>query len=299
MDIKNENIIIDPEKTSNERKKDNNSIGSNIIKEKENVIFEENRYDWSYFDSIRCINLVSRDDRYEHCQEIFKKYDIPVEFYRTEKNKEDPWRGCFESHINIISEAVDKGCSNILIFEDDIVPNNRALDPKSLNTAIEFMQNNTEWDIFYFGARPIIELHTTSRIDPKSRIQKVRSSCTHAYILSRRMMEKMYKMKYAEAEIDAIYLRNRKAYTIYPSFFQQGAFDSDINGVGFVGKDYAMQAIESYSYYVNFPLVSLILLLLVLIILLLLANVNILYILVIIIILIILIILSPPQVTTQ
>ena len=75
---------------------------------------------WDFFDGhIRCINLLSREDRYEESQLLFKKYNIPVRYYRTRKNI-SAQRGCFESHIKVIKEAYVSGAERVLIFEDDI-----------------------------------------------------------------------------------------------------------------------------------------------------------------------------------
>jgi len=250
---------------------------------------------WSYFDAIRCINLVTRQDRLDLCSKVFQKYDIPVKYYHPQKHPTNPTQGCFESHINLISEAYDQGCQNILIFEDDIIDNSKIITLDALYLAIDFMKKNNTWDLFFLGSRPIIEMNSIKRIKKGNgaSIIKLKSTCCHAYILSRRMMEKMYRMKYAGAEIDYIYIRNRDSYAIYPSFFYQRESDSDLGGVGFIGKNYAMSALETYAYYVNVPLVIIIPLMLILIILLLLAEVNIFVILIIIIALLIVISFAP------
>ena len=64
--------------------------------------------DWSFFDKIYCINLYECEDRYNHIQNISKKYNMNVQFYRTHRNKNGA-EGCFNSHIEIIKEDIEFG----------------------------------------------------------------------------------------------------------------------------------------------------------------------------------------------
>ena len=46
--------------------------------------------------------------------------NLNFEFLLVEKNTEDPVKGCLESHITCIKDAINNDYENILIMEDDI-----------------------------------------------------------------------------------------------------------------------------------------------------------------------------------
>ena len=74
--------------------------------------FEHNCNPWMYFDSIRCINLRERKDRYEQASEVFKKLKIPVEWFLTDRHPNGGMQGCFESHLSCIKQAYESGAEN-------------------------------------------------------------------------------------------------------------------------------------------------------------------------------------------
>nr|QBK91394.1 MAG: glycosyltransferase family 25 LPS biosynthesis protein [Pithovirus LCPAC302] len=214
---------------------------------------------WNYFDCIRCINLVSRPDRYSNSKKIFDKYYIPVEYYKTEKHKKGGEYGCFKSHINVIREAYYNGDKNILVFEDDII-STEYLTPKYLETAIDFMENE-KWDIFYLGALPNINFYRSKRTRYKG-IYKLKGICTHAYVLNRKAMKRLIGLKYNGTPIDYYYIRNfDRCFAIYPTMFNQGLSESDLRDNWWykytdknrVTKFY--RCIEWYAYYINYPIV--------------------------------------------
>src|SRR5579863_4551045 len=76
---------------------------------------------WAFFDSVRIINLFSRLDRYEAAKEECTKIGLSskAKFHLAYKDEEDNKRGCFKSHIDVISDAYRRGDGTCLIFEDD------------------------------------------------------------------------------------------------------------------------------------------------------------------------------------
>lgn len=222
---------------------------------------------WEFFDSIRCINLVSRPDRYEIANSLFHERQIPVEFYKAVKHPNGGLQGCFESHVNVIREAYEAGCENVLIFEDDLVTTSK-FDESLLAEAIDFMKANNDWDLFYLGAFPEIKHHKTSRLTGDEResfpnIYKLHSLCGHAYVVSRRFMEKFKDAQFTGIPLDYIYVENNHSYAVYPSLFAQGASVSDNNGNVAMGsfnidtmpkvKQTFFRAMEMYGYHVNAP----------------------------------------------
>lgn len=208
---------------------------------------------WEFFDEIRCINLITRDDRYQEASQIFNKHSIPVNFFRTHKHPNGGIQGCFESHISIIRDAYLRGLKTVLIFEDDVIDSSY-LTYKNLQRAIDFMESNQRWELFYLGTHPDIRKYTIK--DVGNGIYKMHSICTHAYVVHRRLMKKLYKMKFSGTAIDYLYVNNNRAYGIYPSLFYQRCSPSDISGdiTSIIPvKHWWFRGVEIYAKYVNLP----------------------------------------------
>lgn len=93
------------------------------------------------FDKIVCINLVNRPDKRKEIQKRFDKLGIKVEWYTAVKygfsqnattafntsglgkfNAQQPNEfGCALSHYSVIKQALEEGCNNIFVFEDDVL----------------------------------------------------------------------------------------------------------------------------------------------------------------------------------
>lgn len=236
-----------------------------LIVFKRSVMISPN-FDWSFFDSIRCINLYTRPDRYNQAKEVFRKYNIPVDFYQTHKHPNGGKQGCFESHLAVIRNAYDQGCSTVLIFEDDLMGGS-SLTPQNLANVVEFMRTNSDWDLFYFGIYPDYCHRRMRHI--QGNIYHLHSLLGHAYVVSRRMMAKMYNWKYTGQSPDDIYYQNDHAYAFCPSLFYQNGSSTDIEGHDANNSRFRYmkyRAVEIYAQYVNIPLVLLLPVLLLLII---------------------------------
>jgi glycosyl transferase family 25 len=227
---------------------------------------------WDFFDGhIRCINLKSRPDRYKSSKKIFDRYHIPANYYLTTKHPNGGEQGCFESHIDIIREAYDDGAERVLIFEDDITETDH-MNRKNLERAIDFMEREDDWDLFYLGALPNIKSHSCSRTQ-YSGIYKLKGICTHAYIVNRKAMRKLINLEYRGVPIDYYFMNKFKksSYALYPTLFHQGLSSSDIVSSGNWWDSYATETsvkyfyrcVEFHAYYINYPLVVLVPLLLI------------------------------------
>jgi hypothetical protein len=212
--------------------------------------------EWGYFDAIKCINLLERNDRFEQAKEVFKKYQIPATFHRVQRHPNGGVNGCYESHIQIITEAYNSGASNVLIFEDDIEPG-VGLKEKQISSAIDFMKSNDSWDIVFLGWHPRIMTHTTSLVAPS--MFKVSAFGGHAYVVSRRMMAKLANRPFDGTPIDVIYAENDAAYGVYPTAFVQRGARSDL--VSNFSSSKSMKPVrafmECWSVNVNYPVNSL------------------------------------------
>jgi GR25 family glycosyltransferase involved in LPS biosynthesis len=108
-----------------------------------------------YFQEIYCINLDRRTDRWQECQEEFKKHNLIAErFSAFDGNNLDslpnlnPGQvGAIYSHRGIIQKAKEKNLDNILILEDDV-----QFD-ENLNSKFSeiFFRIPDDWDVILFG----------------------------------------------------------------------------------------------------------------------------------------------------
>ncbi len=214
---------------------------------------------WLFFDNIRCINLITRNDRYEESKKFFDYYNIPVNYYRTSRHPNGGIQGCFESHISILKEAYRDGAKTCLIFEDDVIASNFLKDEHLINDAISFMKNNPTWELFYLGTCPEIVNSSIKSVHGYNDIFKMNCICTHAYVVSASLIEKAQNWNFTGVPIDYLYLFNTNAYGIYPSLFYQKASASDISGSFWnliPCKHYFFRLVELYARYINKPLKS-------------------------------------------
>ena len=63
---------------------------------------------YNLVDPIYCINLISRDDKFEHMKKFEKKENITINYYRTIKDIYGGKIGCFKSYIEVIKHAFFK-----------------------------------------------------------------------------------------------------------------------------------------------------------------------------------------------
>ena len=105
---------------------------------------------WDYFDGIFCINLDEREDRWNDCQEEFKKIGIldRVKRFSAIKHVDGGRTGCWLSHLSAIAIAKKRGYKNVFIWEDDISISNVFLD-----LFYDIISNLScyEWELFYLG----------------------------------------------------------------------------------------------------------------------------------------------------
>lgn len=191
---------------------------------------------WSRFGSIRCLNLLSRTDRYQDSSALFGSLGMTVDYMRVKGDKNNRIRDNCLTHLQMITESYEGGEQTSLLFEDDIMLNPRLsvedID-RGLTAAIEFMNTNIDWDILYLGHHPDLN-QWSSKIN--SSIYKTKSLCTHAYIIHRRFVD-----KYGGATQfkDVVLSRNQpvdnafhdlaNAYCLYPMIFIQSASRSDLS----------------------------------------------------------------------
>lgn len=209
---------------------------------------------------VYCINLRNRKDRLKEVSRIFDKLKVNVNYHIVDKHPEGGTHGCFNSHIEIITDAYKKGYERCVIFEDDIVLT-EGYNKKQLRKCIRFMNKNKTWNIFYLGVLPDIRKSQTQIVE--NNIYKLSGICTHAYVIHKRLMEKLIGLKYIGIPIDYLYMQLNECYAVYPTMFFQGLSPSDIASTSWntsLRSDVVVRAYyrfqEMYAYYVKTPLLS-------------------------------------------
>ncbi len=163
--------------------------------------------------NVDAIYIISAKDskRRELARIRLEEQNIKFEFYDAIMIKEDPIKGCFMSHMNIIKKCNKKNYKRVLIFEDDVMFT-RPLK-NYINIINEFLDNHN-WTIFYLGHRPLI----MEKYD--NNIYKCQSHDTHAYIINLNTFKDFfpYKPAYIKpiAAIDGLYSFQSNCYCIYP-----------------------------------------------------------------------------------
>ena len=89
-----------------------------------------------------CINLAKRKDRKKRMRLQAKNHHIPLRYY-TARTNPDPKRGCLESHLNVIEEAIQRNKSKYLLVLED--------DAKIIRPLKNIPLPPSDWDMLYFG----------------------------------------------------------------------------------------------------------------------------------------------------
>ena len=208
----------------------------------------------TYFDKIFVINLDSRKDRWEECQELFKKYninnyervsavrpiykDIPKNFYNNLVVNQKEWYvtgciGCKLSHYKVIQLAKERGYDNFLVLEDDfsITLEDFELKIKQALFELDKLSDSLEWDMVYLGGNNLIK---PQKIEDVSFIYKgIKVNTTHAYAMNHTLYDKcLERMNICGTEVDDFYKReiqnHYNVYCIYPSLIKQRKSMSNI-----------------------------------------------------------------------
>lgn len=143
-----------------------------------------------------CINTLNRKDRKKRIIQQLKNKKIPFRFYTTKLNK-DPKRGCLESHLNVIQEAIKRGNKYLIVFEDDI---------KIIRSLLPFPKVPENWDMLYFGGTVQDNLGNYDE-----NWTRVATWTCHAYIINlqnKEFLADFFKVKDYDKEIDEYLMKN-------------------------------------------------------------------------------------------
>lgn len=186
-----------------------------------------------YFDSIFCLNLATRPDRWEAFlqeavklpgqPEIIRWLGWPADGGYTERSI-----SASNSHFQAIQRAKAAGLKNVLIFEDDVEFHNL----EHLPAVIEQL-SKTEWDLFYLGA------NVCNRITPEGEHlgRLSHAQAQHAYAVNWHFYDRVLslwpRVLAREREMDCLLayevVPSCRAYIARPMIATQRAGYSNIN----------------------------------------------------------------------
>ena len=115
----------------------------------------------------KCINLRTRGDKLKWIKKHLNRKKIKAKFHIVKKHR-NPKRGCLESHLTCIKNALENGEKYLLMLEDDA---------KFLRKIDTFPNPPDNWEMLYLGGT-IRELLDDS--ENSDNWQRVRCWTTHA-----------------------------------------------------------------------------------------------------------------------
>lgn len=171
---------------------------------------------------IRVISLKERTDKREKLKKHFRKMGVPnYDFYLADLHK-DPKRGCLESHLTVILQALKRGKKYVMIFEDDCL----------FKEKFKIPDLPEDWAMMYFGGNVVQVMEGGNRF-----YNRVATWTTHAYMVNLRnkeLVNAILAMKRSKDEIDRFYMDkihyNFSCYMISPMIAIQRPGWSDIEG---------------------------------------------------------------------
>lgn len=88
-------------------------------------------------DGVLCISLRERQDRRDLLIKSMKNSGLDIEFVLVDADRENPVRGCFESHVKCANLALQRNYTRVLILEDDALQ--YAFAPSAVNHINKFI----------------------------------------------------------------------------------------------------------------------------------------------------------------
>lgn len=186
------------------------------------------------FDHIYCINLESRPDRWEQCQEEFEKHNIigverlnattAEEMQRIHPNLPVKYgeAALIDSHRRALIDSKKNNYKSILILEDDVE------FASTIHQSLDHIPTN--WDIVYFGGN-----HAWGRPTPINEFVGIanKTLAMHAVGIKDAVIDRMLEEINLSAPIDVTYayrLYLYNSYVMFPSQAWQRPGWSDLMG---------------------------------------------------------------------
>lgn len=180
-----------------------------------------------------CINLKERPAKRKWMKQQAKNQQMKLNFFEATLHS-NPKRGCLESHLNVIKNAIKDGHKYLLVLEDD------ALFIRPLKKIPPAPKG---WAMLYLGGtvKHVFNREEHEEVMKKGKTMWIRMTCwtTHAYIINLANRELVNDILHSETcgpemEIDRYYVdfihQKYKCYMIHPMVCIQKTGHSDIEG---------------------------------------------------------------------
>lgn len=176
---------------------------------------------FAFFDTIYCINLDARPDRWQASLTEFAAIGIADRVERLAAIEHaDGSEGCRLSHLECVKRAAAAGADTVLIFEDDVtLP---GFSSARLARSLEQLRAIPDWELFYLGGLLVAAWEYREHLIGGRLVQ------THAYAVHRRAFDAIIER--ATAPFDLWCASTRRSYCAYPMLAWQRDGHSDIAG---------------------------------------------------------------------
>jgi glycosyl transferase family 25 len=199
---------------------------------------------FDFFEKIYCINLDTRQDRWEKVKEQFSKFGIEGRVERISgfvlddsESVDSGERSCMISHIKCLKDAKEKNYKNFLILEDDVFFSNKFSEKISL--ALKELPD--DWDMLYLGFCP---KDINSKFSKYSdNLFKLESDCfcTHSIAYNQKFLNILFnnfdnfiKERAYDIMLSTFFHKEFNCYAINPPIVhQQLKLNSNVNNLPF------------------------------------------------------------------
>ena len=199
----------------------------------------ELKTDWGFLDGIYLITTEGGDDRVSETKEQLEKVGmwgkVQVRTFKTDD--EDRVRGCYSSHINVLTDVKKtmQGSNDykVLILEDNLETTAR-MSPETVNNVAEFLGkasgSEQGWDVFHLAYMMYVPGLFLKGGSSESVVQMYTDASsavgTSAYIISKRGVERMVDNNAQSGYVDAVpnvmsRLFPQSRYAAYPMVFHR------------------------------------------------------------------------------
>ena len=196
---------------------------------------------FEFFDTICCINLDRRPERWAAAQREFAALGIADRVQRVAAMTHDnPLEACRRSHLGCVQRAARAGAETVLIFEDDVTfPDFSA---ERFARSLDRLRSIPDWDLFFLGGlvrgRPAVLYEDLFRA-PLAQM--------HAYAVHRRAFD---AIQAARLPFDVWCSERLRSYCARPMLAWQRDGPSDLAGRW---TSRATEARRAYDLFVGTP----------------------------------------------
>jgi GR25 family glycosyltransferase involved in LPS biosynthesis len=167
-----------------------------------------------------------------------------VNVHYFERHVEGADRGCFSSHHHLWTFIAEQGFERTAVFEDDVL----FLRSVPVQRFGSFLASVPDWDILYFGHRPIIWDYRYVQQTSTPGIVKVRTNDTHAYVISKKGARTLAALPWCGRPVDVTVSSHlHQCYAIFPMRAVQGGrflSSSFFNGLSERNSQYIRYALQ-------------------------------------------------------